>query len=642
MSKRFLTPIDLTNTVASAGTVVDAPARAIQWDYGDGTLQVGLDGGNIKLSVGQEQVAKIYNGTGSALGTGQVVYITGAQGQRPSVALSSASIETTSTKTFAVIAESIPNGSEGFATTFGIVKNVNTSSFSSGAALWLSVTPGALTASAPITPNHSVFIGYVIKSSETSGEIFVNIQNGYEIGELHDVLITSPTASQVLIYNSASSIWVNATVNSVASATVSASSNISSLTSQTNFTTLTLSGSTVATQAWVLSQGYSTGGGGSSASTGTGSAVYNTSPNLLGTVTASSLSMTGNLTASTGVSVFGSASAQSLFIRNSSSTTSNAAFHALLTSTNQPAFRFDGKSTDGSTDDSNGIGLYLTHNETGNRQFAIASTDNKLGVRFLGNTIDGWLNNNRTELYIGNNTAGVYLLSAGNSIPTRRFSISNYTGASTSIVSVIQGASFQTADLTRWIDVAGNTLAYIDASGNASFPSASISGSSVATEDWVDSRYEPKLSFTYSTAGTTNNSTTNFVKPTGFKDTLITANKFYEFEIVLLIDVSTNLAVSHLLQYATASFGSVAVISGTNTTQFSNIGSTDTLASSSAIIAVTTAINSGVVDAPTILKGFIVPSVSGSFGYGGFRVGAAGTASVMANSFIKVSEVTPT
>jgi hypothetical protein len=209
MSKRFFTPIDLTGTIGGTS----APERSIKWSDGEGTLEVGLKGGNVKLAVGQEELALCYNGTGSTLAKGTVVYISGAQGQRPSISKASASSETTSSKTFGIVAEEISNGAEGLVCTSGIVRGVNTSTFTEGQALWLSTTAGLVSSTMPTQPNHSVFIGYCIKSNANSGQIFVKIQNGYELQELHNVLITSPTTGQTLKYNSSTGLWENGSIS---------------------------------------------------------------------------------------------------------------------------------------------------------------------------------------------------------------------------------------------------------------------------------------------------------------------------------------------------------------------------------------------------------------------------------------------
>lgn len=179
------------------------------WDDGNGTLSLGLKGGNVNLPIGQEEVALCYNGTGATLMEGTVVYVVGAQGQRPSIAKANASSESTSSKTFGVVTETITNGAEGFVTTFGVVRGLNTSSFTEGSAIWLSTTAGEFTQTMPSSPNHAVFVGYCIRVHETSGEIFVKIQNGYELQELHNVSITSVADNNVLSYDSSTSLWKN-------------------------------------------------------------------------------------------------------------------------------------------------------------------------------------------------------------------------------------------------------------------------------------------------------------------------------------------------------------------------------------------------------------------------------------------------
>lgn len=199
-----ITAIDFDTT----DTITAAVGR-LSWDNGEGTLSLGLKGGNVNLSVGQEQVALCYNGTGSTINKGSVVYISGAQGQRPSIALSDADTEIASSKTFGVVAENISDGTEGLVCTFGIVSGIDTSTFSAGQSLWLSSTAGQLTNTMPTQPAHSVFIGYCLHVNESSGRIFVNPQNGYELEELHNVSITSVADKNILSYDNATSLWKN-------------------------------------------------------------------------------------------------------------------------------------------------------------------------------------------------------------------------------------------------------------------------------------------------------------------------------------------------------------------------------------------------------------------------------------------------
>lgn len=179
------------------------------WDDGNGTATLGLKGGNVTVPLGQKQVITVYNGTGSTLSVGQVVYITGSQGNRLSVQLASAASEASSSVTIGLVAETILNGAEGFVTTNGILEHIDTSALTAGSALWLSSTPGLYSQTKPTAPNHGVLVGYVVRSDNTVGSIFVHIQNGYELDELHNVTITSVADKDNLQYDSATSTWKN-------------------------------------------------------------------------------------------------------------------------------------------------------------------------------------------------------------------------------------------------------------------------------------------------------------------------------------------------------------------------------------------------------------------------------------------------
>jgi hypothetical protein len=190
-----------------------ASAGTIFWDSGDNILKTILNA-NVELGLGQEQVALVKNATGSTIAKGKVVYINGAQGQRPTITLSDADTESTSSKTFGVTAEAITDGAEGFVTTFGVLRGVNTDGLTEGAPIWLSTTAGNFTTTIPAEPAHSVFIGYVVKAHPSSGEIFVNIQNGYELNELHGVSIENNgnlTDNELLAYDLSSGLWINQT-----------------------------------------------------------------------------------------------------------------------------------------------------------------------------------------------------------------------------------------------------------------------------------------------------------------------------------------------------------------------------------------------------------------------------------------------
>jgi hypothetical protein len=218
----------------TAATVSSSYGR-LKWNDTDGTLDIGMKGGNVVLQVGQEQLVRIVNKTGADLLESEyrVVKLSSAQGQRPSVILAKADSDPNSTNTVGLVTENIDNNQEGFVTTSGFVREIDTTgslqgeTWSDGNILYLSgASAGYLTNIKPSAPTHTVIVGFVTYAHQNHGKIFVKVDNGYEIDELHNVLISSPTNNQSLLYNSSASVWQNNTLSSVASATISSSATI--------------------------------------------------------------------------------------------------------------------------------------------------------------------------------------------------------------------------------------------------------------------------------------------------------------------------------------------------------------------------------------------------------------------------------
>jgi hypothetical protein len=184
------------------------------WDDGDGVLSNGLKGGNVTLQIGTQEYARVYNDSGATLTKGQAVYISGAQGNRVAVKLARADVEATSFGTIGLVAETITNGSEGFIIVSGALYKLNTTGLTAGATVYLSpTTAGAVTTTKPQAPDQLVVIGWVERVDNIVGSIYVKIDNGYELDELHDVQITSPTSGNLLIYDATTSptgVWKNA------------------------------------------------------------------------------------------------------------------------------------------------------------------------------------------------------------------------------------------------------------------------------------------------------------------------------------------------------------------------------------------------------------------------------------------------
>jgi hypothetical protein len=155
----------------------------------------------------------VKNQTGTTIAKGKAVYIDGVSGTIPTVVLADATSDVTSAYTLGLTAASIADGATGYVITKGILKNISTTGLTGGAPVWLSETAGEITSTRPTQPAHGVLIGYAVRIHGSNGEIYIFTQNGYELGELHDVLITgTPANGQALVYDSATSLWKNGEV----------------------------------------------------------------------------------------------------------------------------------------------------------------------------------------------------------------------------------------------------------------------------------------------------------------------------------------------------------------------------------------------------------------------------------------------
>jgi hypothetical protein len=157
----------------------------------------------------------VRNSTGSTLTKGQVVYLSGATGNRPNAVLAQANTEASSDKTIGIVVANIANNADGQIAVSGTLHNLDTSAFSAGDAVWLSAaTAGAITATAPAEPNHTVFIGYIARAHPTQGRLVIAIQNGYELDDIHGVSITTPATNDILYYDS-DGLWKNKQVTRI-------------------------------------------------------------------------------------------------------------------------------------------------------------------------------------------------------------------------------------------------------------------------------------------------------------------------------------------------------------------------------------------------------------------------------------------
>ena len=151
---------------------------------------------------------------GVALTKGQAVYVSSADGTNMIVSKASNASEATSSKTMGLAASSAALNGFIFVITEGLLTGtggapLDTSTANAGDPVWLGTNGNLIfgLANKPVAPAHLVFLGIVTRSSATVGEIFVKVQNGFELGELHDVDALNASNNDGLFYNTTTSLW---------------------------------------------------------------------------------------------------------------------------------------------------------------------------------------------------------------------------------------------------------------------------------------------------------------------------------------------------------------------------------------------------------------------------------------------------
>jgi len=179
----------------------------------DGSVSITSVGTTRDLSVtvagaSTNVICLVRNATGATLTKGTAVYINGATGQNPTVTKAQANNDTNSAQTLGLMTADLANNSNGYVTIIGLITNINTNSYTDGQQLYLSpTTAGELTATKPYAPQHLVYVAVVQHAHPTQGKLFVKVQNGYEMDELHNVSAQTPTNGEILVYDTSSSLW---------------------------------------------------------------------------------------------------------------------------------------------------------------------------------------------------------------------------------------------------------------------------------------------------------------------------------------------------------------------------------------------------------------------------------------------------
>ena len=234
----------------TASMITNVPAGAItSTNVQDAINELAAD-----VDVSQNTLdALVTNADSVTITKGQVVYAFGSVGNRMSVKLALNTGDATSSKTIGVVLDSsIAAGAIGNIRCVGVVDGLTLGSYTEGDVLYLGATAGSVTATKPYAPNHLVYVGIVERANNGNGELYVKIQNGYELDEIHDVQITSaPLAGALLMRDATNSLWkanrLTGTTNQVTVTNADTAVTLSLPTSLASVDSITASASTALT-----------------------------------------------------------------------------------------------------------------------------------------------------------------------------------------------------------------------------------------------------------------------------------------------------------------------------------------------------------------------------------------------------------
>lgn len=195
-----------TNSLLFNTTTVATTSRAglLQWNATEDTLDIGMSNGTVMQQVGQENFIYVKNQTGGTLTNGKPVMYSGAVGVSGRIKAQYAIADGTlpSSYILGITTQDITNGNDGFVTSFGKVRGIDTTgatygeTWADGDLLYVSATtPGALTNVAPSAPNYQIAVASVVTAHAVTGTIFVRSAYTSKLVDLADVNGTALTTS---------------------------------------------------------------------------------------------------------------------------------------------------------------------------------------------------------------------------------------------------------------------------------------------------------------------------------------------------------------------------------------------------------------------------------------------------------------
>ena len=197
----------------------------MSWNASDGTLDLVMKGGNVVQQIGEEQYYTVRNETGSTIANGTPVMANGvtAGSGRITVTPAIANGSIDELRFIGLTTESITSGINGYVTSFGYVRGLDTrgtpygETWAVGDIIYVSpTTAGYLTNVEPTAPNLKIVVAIVITRHQSNGVLLVRPTAYPHITHLSDVNILNSTNADVLKYDATTGVWKNAQLGAVA------------------------------------------------------------------------------------------------------------------------------------------------------------------------------------------------------------------------------------------------------------------------------------------------------------------------------------------------------------------------------------------------------------------------------------------
>ena len=189
----------------------------LSWNDSEGTLNLGMLGGNVIQQIGLESYYKVLNSIyATGITNGSVIRSSGVDVTSGDIigAYMIADGSQPAYTTLGIATETIGSGSTGYINQYGIVRDIDTTgapygeTWLQGDLLYVSPTIlGGLTNVEPEAPNLKIQIATVLKLGVLDGSLFVRPSLGYKLNDLHDVQNSGEVNGDLISYSASSNTW---------------------------------------------------------------------------------------------------------------------------------------------------------------------------------------------------------------------------------------------------------------------------------------------------------------------------------------------------------------------------------------------------------------------------------------------------